>query len=206
MFVVGLTGGLATGKSTVANFFGQFGAKVFDADKIARQLLWRNGKLFPKIVKAFGKTIVKNGRINRKRLAEIVFVDNKKRRRLERLIHPLVIKAINDDICRLRRVKTGRKCKIIVVDVPLLFESGMDKKMDFKIVVSASRAQQLKRAKRHLGLTNNEALNRIAAQMPLEQKIRQADMVIWNNNSLKQTREQARKSWEKILGLVKQDR
>ena len=193
MFIVGLTGGLASGKSTVASMLREFGATVLDADRLAHQQ-FKKSSVRQEVVKAFGKEILKRGEINRRALAQIVFNDATKLRQLEAMIHPAVI-------CEMiQRIEDARKkhhSKIFVIDVPLLFETGLEKYVDATIVVKASRAVQRKRA-RHLSLSAQEVKNRIHAQMPLAKKIRLADFIIDNNGDLEKTKLCVKEIWKKI--------
>ena len=192
MVVIGLTGSLGSGKSTVAGMFAALGAEVLDADAIARQQTRPGTVCFRRIVKAFGKGILKAGRIDRKKVAQQVFRDPKQLRELERIVHPEVRKEISAQIKRLKRKK------IVVIDVPLLFEAKMDRDVDISVVVNASRTHQIARAAKLLDISKAEARRRIKAQMPLRQKIRLADMIIDNDGTIQQTKEQVKQIWEKL--------
>ena len=195
MVVIGVTGGLGSGKSTVAAMFKALGAKVLDADKIAHQLMRPGAACFNKIVRVFGKDILASGKVDRKKLAACVFINPERRRRLERIIHPAVRQVIRDEI---KKQKKYRGNRVMVIDVPLLFEAKLDADVDYSVVVTAQRAKQLARAAQHLGITPAEAKRRIKAQMPLRQKIRLADIIIDNNGTFKQTQKQVRQIWEKL--------
>jgi len=195
MRVIGVTGGLGSGKTTVAGMFKDLGAKILDADKIARRQLLPKGKCFKAVIKVFGKNIVTSGKIDRKRVADRVFKDLKKLRQLEQIIHPEVRKEI---IKKIQNYKVRKRKTVIVLDVPLLFESKFHRHVDISIVVKASKAVQVARATKLLGMTKAEAQRRIKAQMPLRKKIRLADMIIDNQGSLIQTKKQVKLIWEKI--------
>ena len=194
VLILGITGGLATGKSSVAQMFGNLGAKVVSADKIARELLKPRSLYFERVVKEFGQEILKNGEIDRKKLADIVFKDRSKLKRLERIVHPQVKKMIRKEI---QAYKKFTKKGVIVLDVPLLFEAGLEKFVQYTIVVKASRKEQLKRAQK-LSLDRNKALERIRAQWPLGAKLRLADIVINNEGSKKQTEKKVKRIWQKL--------
>ncbi len=194
MFVIGLTGSLGTGKSTVARMFAKCGAKILDADVIARRQLYRGKKSSQRVVRIFGKDILTRGRIDRKKLAEIVFNDVKRLRELENIIHPEIRREIIQKLKQYKRAK-----KTIVMDVPLLFEAGLDVFADQTMVVKAKKNIQIERAMKHLGMTKTEVLKRIKAQMSLREKIRRADVVIDNSGNLIQIKKQVQKIWEKIL-------
>lgn len=183
MILVGLTGGVATGKTTVANLFRRCGAVVIDADELARQVVTPGKPAWRDIVRTFGKQILKPDRtINRHALGAIVFHDKKKLRRLERIIHPRVAR----EQARLTKQAARKDPKAVVVyDVPLLFEAGIDKRVDKIIVVTADRDTQVARLKKRNGLTRAEALRRIKSQMPMSKKRRFADYVVDGTTVLK---------------------
>ncbi|UVT22361.1 MAG: dephospho-CoA kinase [Nitrospira sp.] len=176
MILVGLTGGLAAGKSTVANMFQACGAVVIDADELARKVVQPGQPAWRDIVRRFGKSILNSdGTINRQRLGQTVFHDKTKLRQLERIIHPRVAR----EQARLTKQAAQRDPDAVVVyDVPLLFEAGIHTRVDTIIVVSADQKTQLARLKKRNGLTGAEALRRIHSQMPLAMKRRRADYVL----------------------------
>lgn len=176
MILAGLTGGVATGKSTVAKMFKQCGAVVIDADALAREVVQPDKPAWRAIVRQFGKSILNPDRtINRQALGAIVFRHPAKRRMLERLVHPRVAREQR----RLTREAARKDCDAVVIyDVPLLFESGIAKRVEKTIVVAADQKTQIARLKKRNGLSRAEALRRIRSQMPLTQKIRRADLVI----------------------------
>ena len=195
MHVIGLTGSLGTGKSTVAGMFAALGAKVIDADKTAHRLIRPGAPCFRKVVKLFGKEILKAGGIDRKKVSQRVFKDRKLLIKLNRVVHPAVRNAMLAEIARYRKTKRYAK---VILDVPLLFETGMDKWVDQTIVVRSTRERQITRATRALGITEAEAKQRIRAQMPLQKKIRKADMIINNNGTINQSKKQVKKIWQKL--------
>lgn len=186
MILVGLTGGLATGKSSVARLFQDSGAYVIDADELARQVVQPGKPAWRDIVRAFGAQIVNPDRtLNRAALAEVIFRNEAKRRRLNAIVHPRVARAQ----ARLTAAIAKKDPKaIILYDVPLLFEASVDKRMDKIIVVTADRATQIRRLMTRNGFTRAEALRRLRAQMPLREKIARADEVIDGTWSFAQTK------------------
>ena len=176
MILVGLTGGVATGKSTVAKMFKQCGAVVIDADELVRDAVRPGKPAWRAIVKTFGKTVLTPDRtLNRQTLGAIVFGNRTKLRLLERIIHPRVAR----EQARLTRQAAQNDPKAVVIyDVPLLFEVGIDKRVDTIIVVTADRETQIARLKKRNGLSRAEALRRIRSQMPLVKKIQRADHVL----------------------------
>lgn len=176
MLLIGLTGGVATGKSTVAKLFKACGAEVIDADALARQVVQPGKPAWRDIVRLYGEQVLEPDRtLNRPALARIVFRDPRKLRTLSRIIHPRVAR----EQSRLTRdIARKDPHAIIVYDVPLLFEASVDKRVDRIIVVSADRETQIARLQRRNCLMRTEALQRIRSQMPLASKIKQADHVI----------------------------
>jgi dephospho-CoA kinase len=176
MMLVGLTGGVATGKSTVAKMFKQCGAAVINADLLARQVVEPGKPAWRAIVKLFGKPVLNQDRsLDRQALGSIVFHNPKKRRQLECIIHPRVAR----EQAKLTR-QAARKDPdaVVIYDVPLLFEAGINKRVDCTIVVTADRETQIARLKKRNGLSRAEAIRRIRSQMPLAKKIQQADHVL----------------------------
>jgi len=188
MIVAGLTGGIATGKSTVAAIFEEAGARLIDADRIAREVVRKGSSAYRDIVAHFGMDVLRgDGEIDRRRLAAIVFNDPAAQRALEDIVHPPVKREVD------RRVGLiGRQAPeaIVILDIPLLFEAGMQGGLDAVILVYASERLQLERLMARDGLTEPEALARIRAQMPIESKKALATRVIDNSGSREQTREQ----------------
>ena len=191
MRLLGLTGSLGTGKSTVAAMFAQKGAKIIDADAITRDLLGQNKKCVKKVAKIFPGAILKsrdaiNGvsTIDRSELAKIVFNNPRELKKLTDILYPEALKVVKSLISR---YKHG---SFVVLDVPLLFESGWNKITDINIVVRAKRVQQIERAQKRLGITRGDAIRRLKNQMPLKEKYHMADIIIDNSHDLGQTRKQ----------------
>lgn len=177
MVVIGLTGGIATGKSTVAEIIKQFGIDVISSDDLVHHLMKQGQPVYQQIILEFGEKIIdKSGNIDRKLLGEIVFADAELRRKLEAIVHPAVIQDIQRKIEAHRLIGT----KLFVIEVPLLFEAGLKKMFDLIWVVSTTREQQMGRLQERNHLTELEAENRISAQLPLKLKEEKADAVIFN--------------------------
>ncbi len=205
--IVGLTGGIASGKDTVAVMFKKLGAEIIDADKIANDLINAEitGDNIPaKIVGFFGKDILNNsGGIDKKRLADIVFKDKKKLENLNRIMHPEIIRIIKDEIAspRTRESRfwasaTPRNDEdgIIIINAALIVEADATSLVDKLIVVSVSMENQIARS----SLTKEEACRRINAQLSIKEKEKFADFVIDNNNGLKETEKQVKKIWKEL--------
>lgn len=171
--IVGLTGSFGTGKTTVARMFKKLGAEVIDADKIVHKFIDAS---------------------TRKKLAKIVFKRKAYLELLCKIIHPLVIKRIKKEIKQLKPKKN-----IVIIDAPLLIESGLHRIVDILIVVKAKKATQIQRAMRHMGLRKDEISKRIRFQMPLREKINLADFVIDNDGTIDETRRQVMDIWKKLF-------
>lgn len=196
MIVAGLTGGIATGKSTVASIFLEAGARLIDADRIARDVVRKDSAAYREIVDHFGAGILLgDGEIDRKRLAAIIFDDPKEQRALENIIHPRVKQAVGR---RLQRIRQQAPEALVVLDIPLLFEAGMQRGLDEVIVVYVPEQLQLERLRARDGLNEAEALVRIRAQMPIELKKARATQVIDNSGSREHTREQALEIYRRL--------
>jgi len=198
MNVVALTGGVASGKSTVLKMFMRLGAFGIDCDVLSRDALRPCTSAWWSVVKAFGKDILRRDlEIDRPKLREIVFSDEEKRRTLERIVHPEVRRMLKE---RLNAIKTLTEATeergvLVVVDVPLLFELGMQSEFERVIVVYASEAERLRRLLQR-GFSREIAMKIMRAQMPLEKKVKHADFVIYNEDSKEETEREVRKIFE----------
>jgi dephospho-CoA kinase len=192
---VGLTGGIATGKSTVAQHWQQAGAAIIDADALAHQTLLTDTPTWQEVVRVFGNGILNADRtVNRPKLGDIVFGDEQKRLALNRIVHPAVERMWTEQLDKLER--TG-KTEAAVVSIPLLYEVGAEKRFDWIVVVACSEQTRLARLAAK-GMTETQARSRIRAQWPLQQKMDRADFVIWNDASLDVLHQQADIIWETI--------
>jgi dephospho-CoA kinase len=195
MMVIGLTGGICSGKSTVAAMFQRLGATVLDADQVAHELVEPGQPLFEVVASAFGREVVgADGRIDRSRLGATVFADPEARRRLEALLHPAIIEECE------RRIKQAEVAgaAISLIDAALLIESGWCVRCDAVILVEASEAVQLDRLVGSRGLSRNDAMLRIRSQMPQQEKRQYAHYVIENEGPLEETERQVQAVWEQL--------
>lgn len=198
MLRVGLTGGLASGKSTVAARFRELGAFHVDADRIAHELLAPGGGAERETVARFGDSIIgSDGGIERKALAAIVFADPRALADLNAIVHPRVRAEIGRRIAA--HEADASPSPVALVDAALLVESGIHRDLDALIVVACDEATQIGRAVARGGLTEGEARARIAAQAPLQQKLAAADYVIDNGSSLDETGRQVLRVWDALL-------
>lgn len=191
-FVIGLTGGIGTGKTTVARILKELGLTVISADEIGHQLLEPGTEVYEQVKKFFGPEVLDEaGRIDRQTLGRLVFRDPEKRRRLNDLMHPAIIARIKAEVERLKQAG-----KDVVVEAPLLFEAGLAAKaatgFDEIWVVAASPAVQLARVQARNGLGADEARRRIDAQMPLEEKIARAEVTVYNDGSETELKEKVK--------------
>ncbi|KAM3302487.1 dephospho-CoA kinase [Capsicum chacoense] len=190
MRIVGLTGGIASGKSTVSNLFKAHGIPVVDADIVARNVLKKGTGGWKKVVAAFSEDILlDNGEVDRAKLGQIVFAVPEKRQLLNRLLAPFISRGILMEVIKL----WIKGCSIIVLDVPLLFEAKMDKWTKPIVVIWVDPETQLQRLMTRDGSTEEEAKSRINAQMSLDLKRSKADIVIDNTSSLEALHEQFQK-------------
>ena len=203
MLVIGVTGGVGTGKSTVAKMLGELGARVLDADAMAHETMRPGSMVWRRIVETFGQGITHPDRtINRQALADAIFSDPDVRRRLEEIVHPQVLKDIKRQLHAWK--KNGRRL-VVVLDVPLLLEAGLANLVDFVIVVRATPEVQRARLMDRRGWSSEEIERRAAAQWPLERKAAQADAVVENSGVASETRRQVRHLWKTRCTAQKND-
>jgi dephospho-CoA kinase len=196
MLIVGLTGGIASGKSLVARVFQDLGAHVIDADKIVHELLEPGQEAWEEVVEYFGPGIVfPDKTIDRRKLGDIVFNNAEKRTWLNQCLHPRVFAAYS---ARIKHLCTRAPQAIVVLDAALLIETGYHKKMDRVIVVYATQEQQMERLTNRNRFSREQALARIWSQIPLSEKRKQADYVIENTGTREETEQQARDIFHKL--------
>lgn len=187
MLVVGLTGGISSGKSTISSWFLQKGIVVLDADQIVKNLQRPNSPLVLKLAEEFGASIVnENGELARDVLGKIIFYDQEAKERLNAMIHPLVQAKLEEEIERLKKVGEG----LVVLDIPLLFESRFEALVDRTVVVYVSPDVQLQRLMKRDQIDREYALAKMNSQMSLDEKRARADYVLINNGTMGQLREQ----------------
>lgn len=196
MFVLGLTGGIASGKTTVAKIFREKGLTVIDCDQLAREVVQVGKPAWQEIRATFGREYFHaDGTLDRRALGRKIFSDARARERLNQIIHPRVRERIREQISQAE--KRGEKC--VVVDIPLLFEAGFENEVDAVLVVYVDAETQACRLKNRDNLSAEEVRERIAAQLPLEEKVRRADYVIDNGKSFSETRCQVEYLLDRLL-------
>jgi dephospho-CoA kinase len=197
--IIGLTGGIATGKSTVARILERLGGVIIDADQLAREVVAPGEPAYFAIVSEFGEGILNSDRtLDRRALGKIVFADTAARRRLELIIHPAIACLADEKLAVLRE----RGAPVVIYMAPLLIEAGVTSRVDEIWVVYADRETQVARLMKRDGIGRAEALQRLAAQMPMARKRKYGKVVIDNSGTREETERQVRDVWEKeIKGL-----
>lgn len=194
MTVIGLTGSFGTGKTFVASIFKSFGAVVIDADMIAHGAIKKGKPAYKKIIDVFGPGILASGReIDRKRLAELVFGNKRSLAKLNRIVHPEVIRVIK------AKIKAADKDAVVVIDAPLLIEARLLNIADKLVVVKSSKKRQIERCLKKFRIKREEVLKRIRSQISMKEKLKMADFVVRNDRTRNLTRSRVRKVWEEIV-------
>jgi dephospho-CoA kinase len=192
---LGLTGGIATGKTTVLDMLRARSAKTIDTDEIARAVLRKDTDVWQAVVEAFGRGVLgADGDIDRARLADIVFADAEKRELLNKLMHPAIRR---EWLTQVDALQKNGFAGIVAVCVPLLYEVGVESQFEAVLVVACSEKTQIERL-RQRGLTEPQARQRIAAQLPSQEKMTRADFVIWNETPLPTLERQVALIWNQL--------
>jgi len=200
MLRVGLTGGIASGKSTVARIFRELGAHVLDADRIAREIVPAGSPVLARIARAFGQQMVRpDGTLDRAALGAVVFADAGKRRVLEGMLHPLILDEIDR---RVEALERDDPAGLVVVEAALILELGRQEEFDTLVVVWAEEEQQRRRLMQRDGLSAEEADRRLDAQMPLAEKRERAQLVIDNSGDPASCRAEAERVYGELQRLA----
>ena len=203
MLKIGLTGGIACGKSFVLNEFRQLGVQCIDADEVAHQVILPGEPAYRDIVEHFGTGILgDDSAIDRRKLGAAVFGDERQRRRLNRIVHPRIHQELDRRLTRLAE-EAGSEPALAMVDAALMVETDSYRKYDYVVVVSCRPEQQLERLLGRGGLTRREAQARIDSQMPIAEKVRFADFVIDNSGDRARTRARTREVHRQMLKLAR---
>jgi dephospho-CoA kinase len=191
--VIGLTGGIASGKSVVSRILRERGLPVIDADHIAHEILATDEGVKQKVVAAFGpEVLTAAGAVDRARLGTIIFRDAQHRRDLERILHPMIGATLWK--------RAQEAAEVVVLEIPLLIEQGEQTRVDLVVVVYATRERQIQRLMERDALPRGDAIRRIETQLPLEEKVAYAHYVINNNGSLEETEEQVLRLYQAVRG------
>jgi dephospho-CoA kinase len=197
MLLIGITGGIASGKTEVAKVFQKQGAKILSGDEIGKDVVENNPQLLKKLVKTFGNEILDSKkRLNRKKLGKIAFSSSSLTKKLNQIVHPFLLKDLKEKIESLK--KRGYK-NPVVIDAALIVEWELQKKLDYLVFVDCSKRKRIQRLIEQKGYTRKEAEARIKAQLPESKKRKVADIVIQNEGELKALREKAKALGRKIL-------
>lgn len=199
--VLGVTGGIACGKSMISQFFKEMGAAVLSADELAREVLRPGEDAFNKVVAHFGKEILAaDGTIDRSLLGKKIFLAPKERKELERITHPAISSLA---MLRINELRQDPEFPVIIYEAPLLFEAKAEERVDLIVVVAITPERQLERLMQRDNLTKEEALQRIFAQMPLEEKISRADILVGNNATPEETKKLVHHIFEELKEFKK---
>lgn len=194
---IGLTGGIACGKSTVSAMLAARGANLIDADRIAREIVLPGSPVLAQVAQRFGQAILlPDGSLDRKRLGAIVFGDEQARKDLEGVLHPPIRALMRE---RKEQFEAEQPDKLVVLDIPLLYESELEWLVDRVMVVYCPRDVQLERLISRDGIMAEQAEARLAAQLPIEEKRRKADIVIDNSGTIEHTERQVDAFWSSLL-------
>lgn len=196
MYRIGLTGSIATGKSTVTNMLKELGAFVIDCDKTARDVVAPGTRGLAKIEEVFGKdAVAADGSMDRVYIGDLVFRNPGMKKRLENILFPLIFEALNEELLRLEREEST---PVVFLDMPLLYEVKYDSYVDEVWLVYVPFEVQLSRLMKRNGYTKEEALLRIHSQISVDKKKSLAQQVIDNSGTLEDTKEQVRSLWERL--------
>lgn len=194
--ILGITGNIASGKSTVAKEFGRLGAVVVDADQLAREAVEPGTVALDRLIEVFGEEILdEQGRLNREHLGALVFADDEARKTLNGIVHPAIAELA---VKRLNELRQRRDIPLVVYEAPLLFEAGAEGRVDKILVVSIDPEAQLQRLMSRNGLSEADATSRMKAQMAQDEKLKRADYVIDNSGSVAAMKEQVESLWRKL--------
>lgn len=195
MKLIGLTGGISSGKSTVSGFLSKLGAHIIDADLLAREVVAKGSQGLDQVVQAFGRSVLAaDGTLDRKKLGEIIYADEAQRKVLEQITHPLIFARFGE----LTQAAEARGEPLVVYDAPLLIERGLHRMMASTIVVWVPREVQLERLMLRDAISREDAEKRLASQLSLDEKRALADYVIDNSKTRDHTQAQAEFVWRAI--------
>lgn len=195
MLKIALTGGPGSGKSTVARMFRDLGAQVLDADEVAKDAVSPGRPAWEELRREFGPDYFReDGTLDRAKMADLVFQDPEARGKLNAIVHPRVSR----EIARRSKELAAQGVRLVMVEVPLLFEAGLEKNYDLVIVVDAEEEEQIQRLTARDTRTPQEAAGILDAQWSLSAKKARADFVVDNRNSLENTRDQVKKLWQRL--------
>lgn len=197
MLLIGVTGGIACGKTEVCKVFQRKGAAILSGDQIGKEVVEENKRVLKELVLAFGESILtKNGKLNRRKLGQIAFASQEAKEKLNGIIHPYLLRELRQ---RIKDLRNKGKMPVVVIDAALIVEWGLEKELDYLIFVESKREDKIKRLKEEKGYTRREALDRIKSQLPERVKKRKADFVIRNDKGLAELRQRAERVWKHLI-------
>jgi dephospho-CoA kinase len=197
MLLIGVTGGIACGKTEVCKVFQRKGATILSGDQIGKEVVEKDKGVMKELVRVFGTSILtKNGKLNRRELGQIAFASKEGKEKLNHIIHPYLLKELRH---RIKDLRNRGKVSVVVVDAALIVEWGLEKELDYLIFVESKREDKIKRLKEEKGYTKREALDRIKSQLPEKVKKRKADFVIRNDRGLAELRQRAERVWKQLV-------
>jgi len=200
MLLIGVTGGIACGKTEICKVFQKKGAIILSGDEIGKEVVEKNKKVVKELVKTFGKEILsKNKSLNRRKLGEIAFASEESKDKLNKIIHPYLLRELRKRIKNLKR--KGDK-DLVVVDAALIVEWGLQDELEYLIFVQSKREDKIKRLQKQKGYSRKEVFFRIKSQLPEITKKRLADFVIINDKGLSKLRKKAEKIWNRLIRLA----
>ncbi len=200
--IVGVTGGIGSGQSTVSSFFSKWHCKIINADEKAKEVIKRNRTVQNELRRAFGNDIFNGRQLNTKRLAELAFVDEIQTLKLNQIVHPRMAEVLVEEM---ERARFSGKFPIIIIDAALIYEISIEKMFDLIIVVNAPMQQRIKRVKERDGMTRAQFKERADKQIPLDEKAKWGDIVIQNDGTLEELEQRTRKVYNDLLKLQKKN-
>lgn len=200
MLLIGVTGGIACGKTEVCRVFQRKGAIILSGDEIGKELVDKNKKVLKELVQTFGREILnKNRNLNRRKLGQLAFASKESKDKLNTIIHPYLLRELRKKI---ESLKEKNYEGVVVIDAALIVEWGLQDELDYLIFVQSKREDKIKRLQKQKGYSRKEALNRIKSQLPEIAKKRLADFVILNDKGLGELRKKAEKILNRLMKLI----
>lgn len=196
--IIGVTGGIGSGQSTVCSFLESWGCKVINADRKAKEVIARDKELQQELKNEFGKDVfLPNGQLNAQRLAELAFKDEMHTHKLNQFVHPRMVASLIDEM---EEARFSRKYLIVVIDAALIYEISIERMFDGVIVVNASFNERQSRVCQRDGMSKKQFKERVDKQIPLEEKVKWADHVIENEGSIEELRAKTRVVFDQLVG------
>jgi dephospho-CoA kinase len=200
MLLIGVTGGIACGKTEVCKVFHKKGAIILSGDQIGKEVVEKNKEVLKELAKTFGKEILnKNQTLNRRKLGKVAFASKKSKDKLNKIIHPYLLKELRK---RIEDLKKKNFEGVVIIDAALIVEWGLQKELDYLVFVESKREDKIKRLQRQKGYSRKEAIDRIKSQLPEKTKKGLANFVIINDKGLNELRRKAERVWNRLMKLA----